>query len=226
MKKIFMSPFFVPAAFLILWLSFMGTVYYGFPENVLKVTVEGELIENITHIGYVLLIGMLLVVCDDYKDRIRTWGILLFLAICALLREEGIQHHLSRTDTTPFKSRFFLNPNNPLSEKIIFGLVVLVVAGAVAYLAVKYSKHLVGSFFKLNPVTWSIAVLCTVGVCSKIVDRFPSNWKKAHGGVPLADETYALCQLVEESGEMFLPYIAIAALYQFRLQKEDSVQRN
>lgn len=78
MKKIFMSPFFVPAAFLILWLSFMGTVYYGFPENVLKVTVEGELIENITHIGYVLLIGMLLVVCDDYKDRIRTWGILLF----------------------------------------------------------------------------------------------------------------------------------------------------
>ena len=203
MKKIFMSPFFVPAAFLILWLSFMGTVYYGFPENVLKVTVEGELIENITHIGYVLLIGMLL-----------------------LLREEGIQHHLSRTDTTPFKSRFFLNPNNPLSEKIIFGLVLLVVAGAVAYLAVKYSKHLVGSFFKLNPVTWSIAVLCTVGVCSKIVDRFPSNWKKAHGGVPLADETYALCQLVEESGEMFLPYIAIAALYQFRLQKEDSVQRN
>lgn len=96
MKKIFMSPFFVPAAFLILWLSFMGTVYYGFPENVLKVTVEGELIENITHIGYVLLIGMLLVVCDDYKDRIRTWGILLFLAICALLREEGIQHHLSQ----------------------------------------------------------------------------------------------------------------------------------
>lgn len=61
MKKIFMSPLFVPAAFLILWLSFMGTVYYGFPENVLKVTVEGELIENITHIGYVLLIGMLLV---------------------------------------------------------------------------------------------------------------------------------------------------------------------
>lgn len=54
MKKIFMSPFFVPAAFLILWLSFMGIVYYGFPENVLKVTVEGELIENITHMGYVL----------------------------------------------------------------------------------------------------------------------------------------------------------------------------
>lgn len=111
-------------------------------------------------------------VCDDYKDRIRTWGIFLFLAICALLREEGIQHHLSRTDTTPFKSRFFLNPNNPLSEKIVFGLVLLVVAGAVAYLAVKYSKHLVQSFFKFNPVTWSIAVLCTVGVCAKIVDRF------------------------------------------------------
>ena len=42
MKKIFMSPFFVPAAFLILWLSFMGTVYYGFPENVLKVRLKGN----------------------------------------------------------------------------------------------------------------------------------------------------------------------------------------
>lgn len=30
--------------------------------------------------------------------------------------------------------------------------------------------------------------------------------EKAHGGVPLADETYALCQLVEESGEMFAVY--------------------
>ena len=51
-----MSPFFVPAAFLILWLSFIGNFYYGFTENVLKVTVEWEMIDNINNIGYVLLI--------------------------------------------------------------------------------------------------------------------------------------------------------------------------
>lgn len=217
MKKLFLSPFFMPVAFVVLWLSFLGGIYFGFPEKVLAVTLEGELIENITHFGYVLLIGCLLAVSNDYKDKMGTWGAFLFLAMCAFLREQGIQHHLSKTDTTPFKSRFFLNPNNPLNEKIIFGLVLLIVAGAVLYLAIKYAKHLIISFFKMNPVTWSIAVLCTVGVCAKFIDRFPSNWRKAHNGEPLSDETYAICQLLEESGEMFLPYIAMVILWQYRM---------
>lgn len=86
MKKIFMSPFFVPAAFLILWLSFMGIVYYGFPENVLKVTVEGELIENITHMGYVLLIGGLLVVATTIRTESGHGGFFCFwrFALCCV----------------------------------------------------------------------------------------------------------------------------------------------
>ena len=223
MKKIFMSPYFTPVVFLALWLSFVGAIiHFYYPDGILPLTKEGGIVEAFTHFGYVVLIGVLLVVCDDYKDKVRTWGIFLFLALCALLREEGIQHHLSRTDTTPFKSRFFLNPNNPLSEKIIFGAVLLIVVGAVVYLAVKYSKHLVQSFFKFNPVTWSVAVLCTVGVCAKFVDRFPSNWRKAHDGVPLSDGVYAVLQLLEESSEMFLPYIAVAALWQYRLMQKNS----
>ena len=223
MKKIFMSPYFTPVVFLALWLSFVGAIiHFYYPDGILPLTEENGIVEAFTHFGYVVLIGVLLAVCDDYKDKVRTWGIFLFLALCALLREEGIQHHLSRTDTTPFKSRFFLNPNNPLSEKIIFGAVLLIVAGAVVYLAVKYSKHLVQSFFKLNPVTWSVAVLCTVGVCAKFVDRFPSNWRKAHDGVPLSDGVYAVLQLLEESSEMFLPYIAVAALWQYRLMQKNS----
>lgn len=220
MKKIFMSPLFMPVAFVLLWGAFMAGVYHLYPNDILSITEEGGIIEDITHFGYVVLIAVLLVLCDNFQDRIKTWAMLLFLSMCALLREQGIQHHLSKTDTTPFKSRFFLNPNNPLSEKIIFGLVLLIVAGAVIYLAVKYSKHLVRSFFQFNPVTWSIAVLCTVGVCAKWVDRFPSNWKKAHNGVALPEQTYAICQLMEESSEMFLPYIAVGALYQFKLQKQ------
>ncbi|MCM1324975.1 MAG: hypothetical protein NC218_12760 [Acetobacter sp.] len=220
LKKIFLSPFFMPVSFLVLWLAFMGVIYFGFPAEVLRLTTEGELIEIFTHLGYLVLIAVLLVVADDYRDNIKSWGIYLFLALCALLREQGIQHHLSKTDTTPFKSRFFLNPNNPLGEKIVFGFMLLVVAGAVLYLAIKYSKHLLQSFFKLNTVTWSIAVLCTVGVCAKIIDRFPSNWRKAHNGVPLSDEVYTICQLLEESSEMFLPYIATLILWQYHLLKK------
>lgn len=82
-EKIFMSPF------LYLRLFDFVVVFYGYcllwiSRNVLKVTVEGELIENITHIGYVLLIGMLLVVCDDYKDRIRTWVFFCFGNLCSV----------------------------------------------------------------------------------------------------------------------------------------------
>lgn len=221
LKKIFLSPFFMPVSFLVLWFLFMGVVYFGFPTEVLRLTQDGQLIEICTHLGYLALIAVLLVVADDYRDNIKSWGIYLFLTLCALLREMGMQHHLSKTDTTPFKSRFFLNPNNPLGEKIVFGFMLLVVLGAVLYLAFRYSKHLVRSFLTFNPVTWSVAVLCTVGVCAKIIDRFPSNWRKAHGGVPLSDEVYQVCQLLEESSEMFLPYIAVVILWQYRIWKKN-----
>lgn len=221
LRKVFLSPLFMSAAFLILWLSFMGVVYFGFPKDVLALTEEGAFIEVVTHLGYVILIAVLLSVSDDFQGKIKSWGIYLFLAICCLLREAGIQHHLSKTDTTPFKSRFFLNPNNPVSEKIMFGAILLLVFGAVLYLAIKYSKHLIMTFFKFNTVTWSVAVLCTVGVCAKIVDRFPSNWKKAHDGVPLPEDIFTIFQLLEESSEMFLPYIAVLILWQYHLLKKN-----
>ncbi len=219
-RKIFLSPFFMPISFFVLWLSFIGIIYFGFESDVLTFTKEGGVIEYVSHTGYIILIAVLLWTCDDYQDKIKSWGIYLFLAICCFLREGGIQHHLSKTDTTPFKSRFFLNPNNPIGEKIVFGAVLLLILGVVLYLAIKYSKHLVSSFFKLNTLTWSIAVLCVVGVAAKIIDRFPSNWRKAHDGVPLSDEIFMICQLLEESSEMFLPYLATAILWQYHLLKK------
>lgn len=220
MKKVFMLPYFVPVVVSVVWAVFMAAAYRFFPADFLKLTEEGALIETVTHAGYVVLIAVLLMVCQDYKDKVMTWGMFLFLAMCAFLREQGIQHHLSRTDTTPFKSRFFLNPNNPLGEKIVFGLVLLIVAGAVLYLAVKYTKHLIVSFFKFNTVTWSVAVLCTIGVFTKIIDRYPSNYRKAHG-YALSDDVYAWFQMIEESGEMLLPYIAALALVQYHFAQRD-----
>lgn len=144
----------------------------------------------------------------------------MFLGMCAFLREAGIQHYLSKTDTTPFKSRFFLNPNNPWGEKIVFGLVLLVIFAALAYLAVKYTKFLITSFFKLNTVTWSTAVLCTVLVCAKFADRFPSNWRKAHGGVYLPQNQIEIWALLEECSEMFLPYLVMLIMWQYHLIKK------
>ena len=144
----------------------------------------------------------------------------MFLGMCAFLREAGIQHYLSKTDTTPFKSRFFLNPNNPWGEKIVFGLVLLVIFAALAYLAVKYTKFLITSFFKLNTVTWSTAVLCTVLVCALFGARFPSNWRIAHGGVYLPQNQIEIWALLEECSEMFLPYLVMLIMWQYHLIKK------
>lgn len=222
LKKIFLSPFFAPIAFFVLWIAFMkGCFLYAPEKGVLELTEDGAVIDTIAKMGYILLIAVLLVLADDFKDKLKAWGIYFFFAIACFLRESGIQHHLSQTDTTPFKSRFFTNPNNLLSEKIIFGALLLVVLAAVLYLAIKYGKHLVVSFFKFDTITWSIATLCAVGVAAKIVDRYPSNYRKAHGNVALSDNVYAFLQIVEESSEMFLPYLAMLILWQyhFKLKK-------
>ena len=218
-KKIFLSPFFMPVAFIVLWLALMGGIFGCCADDLLSQTEDGAMVDVLAKCGYLLLISLLFVWADDFSDKVRSWGIYIFLTMGCFLRESGIQHHLSTTDSTPFKSRFFLNPDNPVYEKIIYGMVLLLVGGCVVYLGIKYAKHLVKSFFKLDTLTWSIAVLCTVGVAMKIIDRFPSNYKHAHH-VRLSDSAYALSQLMEETGEMFLPYIAIAILVQYHLLRK------
>lgn len=226
MKKIFLSPLFTPLFFLITWGLFLAVVLIYFPEKKFEITEDGQIIDIATYCGYALLVVSLLVLYRDYQGRYARidWAVFLLLTICALLREGGIQHHLTTSDSTPFKSRFFLNPDNPLSEKIIFGIVLLFVFGMVLYLAIRFTKHLVLSFFKMNPVTWSIAVLCCDGVFAKFADRFPGNWRKAHDGLSLPREQMDIWSLLEESSEVFLPVVAVIILWQYHLMLKEKKQ--
>lgn len=217
MKKIFTSPFFTPVIFTVLWVSLVAVVLFFYPNQKFAITTDGEILDIITNVGYVLMIATMLILAGDYREKTTSWGIFLFLGIAAFLREGGIQHHLSKTDTTPFKSRFFLNPDNPVSEKIVFGLILLVIFGALGYLAVKYTKHLITSFFKLNPITWSTAVFCVVLLCAKFADRYPSNWRSMHDKTSLPQEQIAFWSLMEESLEMFLPYLVIVTMLQYHI---------
>jgi len=221
MKKIFLSPFFAPAFYTILWGALLAVVLFFFPEQKFAITTDGQIIDITTYIGYALMLIFMLFMCKDFKDKVSIWGIYFLLGVAALLREAGIQHHLTNSDTTPFKSRFFLNPNNPLSEKIIYGAVLLIIFGALAYLAIKYTKHLIVSFFKLNTVTWSIATFCTVLVFAKFADRFPSNWRHSHNFNSLPRSSIDMWSLLEESSEMFLPYLVIIIFAQYHLLKQN-----
>ncbi len=219
MKKIFLSPFFSPLFFILCWGALLGVVLIYFPQDKFLITEDGQILEFFTNLGYVLMLAGMLFLSKDYASRMTDWGIYLFLGIAAFLREAGIQHHLSRTDSTPFKSRFFLNPDNPLSEKIIFGLILLIIFGALFYLGVKYAKHLIVSFFKLNTITWSTAVFCTVLVFAKFADRFPGNWRSAHHDVSLPRNQIEIWSLLEESSEVFLPYLVLIIMLQYHFLK-------
>lgn len=220
MKKIFLSPFFTPVWFLVLWGALLTIVLIWFPEQKFIITEDGHILDIITYTGYGLMLASMLYFFRDFKTKEQrtSWTVFFVLGICALLREAGIQHHLASVDTTPFKSRFFTNPMNPIHEKIIFGLVLIIVFGMVAYLVIKYTKHLITSFFKMNTVTWSTAVLCCDLVFAKFADRYPSNYRHSHPA-PLPREAIEIWSLLEESSEVFLPLLAIIILWQYHLIK-------
>lgn len=179
---------------------------------------EGPL-ELITNLAYIpLLLAYLLSARMFINNRELRIDFIIFviLGISAFLREMGIQHWLTSHDSTAFKSRFFLNPNNPLSEKIVAGAILLAFFGLIVYLAVKYTRHLITSFFKMNPTSWSIATLCTLGVLGKFFDRFPSNYKHSHG-FALPDELRLNFNIVEETSETFLPLVAAFIFLQYWL---------
>ena len=217
MKKAFLSHLFAPSFYIILWGALLAVVLTFFPEKKFEITVDGQILDIITYTGYGLMLLAMVYFVKDFKNKKFEWLIYFLLGIAALLREAGIQHHLTATDTTPFKSRFFLNPNNPISEKILYGAVLLIIFGTLLYLAVKYTKHLIVSFFKLNTITWSVATFCTVLVFAKFADRFPSNWR--HHNHELSRELIDVWSLLEESSEMFLPYLVIIILMQYHFLK-------
>lgn len=222
MKKFFLSPFFSPVFFTVLWGALVLAVLVFYPKKTFEITTDGQLIDVATYIGYALMLLTMLALYQDFKGKRLSWFVYFMLGLCALLREAGIQHHLSTTDSTPFKSRFFLNPNNPLAEKILYGAVLLILFGAILYLALKYAKHLTTSFFKLNTVTWSIATFCTVLVFAKFADRFPSHYRHIKNLDALPRSFIDLWSLLEESAELFLPLLVVIAFWQYHLLAKNS----
>ncbi len=176
----------------------------------------------ITYIMWGFAIVALLAFFKDFqgkKQRIA-YAMIFFLMIAAVLREMGIQHWLASTDTTAIKMRFFTNPNNPLSEKIITAMLVLTVAAVVLYLIWQYAPRIWRGFWNKEPMYWSICTLCAFGVAGKFIDRLPSNYFKSTGQ-HLSDELTFYCKLFEEGSEATLPLIILVALVQFHQMRQN-----
>lgn len=128
----------------------------------------------------------------------------------------GIQHWLTTHDSVVTKTRFFLNPANPLYEKIIAGTLMLLVIGVFAWVIIKNFKTLVNGFFKLQTIPWTVAVFGAVGVITQIVDRIPANYAKATG-VLLEEPAMFALTILEEYGETLLPLLFVIGLVQYHI---------
>lgn len=225
MKKVLLSPLFAPVLVfcVIAFIFILGEI--TFPNSPVSVYEEGGLCEYITYIGYVLALITVIGVRKDFLDSDKRYDYFLaiFLWACALLREMGIQHYLTTTDTTAFKLRFFKNPANPLHEKILSAFILIVVFCVVAYLLIKYFKRIIQGFFKFNTLYWTICTLGGIGIVSKFFDRLPSNFLKMTGEHFSEEITY-FCLVIEEAGEATLPLLFALGFIQYHYLKMEKIK--
>lgn len=184
-------------------------------------------LETTTFLAYVVSFLLVLYYAKDFlHTKLQTpYFLYLFLFFCAALREMGIQHWLTDTDTTAFKLKFFTNPNNPLSTKLLSAFILLTVGITVLYLLYRFTFSIIKGFFKFNPMFWTICTLGATGIIGKIADRIPGNYRKDYA-MEMEPYTKALFSLLEESSEVTLPLLFAIAIIQFHLLQKRFIFKN
>lgn len=187
--------------------------YFSMEDNVI--------LEGFTFVFYGIAFGVALShISDFWKTPLQgTYIMLLLLWLTALLREMGMQHWLTQTDTTAIKIRFFTNPNNPLSEKIVSGLLILAVSAVIIRLVYQYTMPIIRGFFKKDPLYWTICCFGGLGALSQFMDRFPSNYRKAVGET-ITEPWITWIHILEEGGESFLPLLFALAFVQYHVRQK------
>lgn len=223
MKRFVLSPFFSPVAALI---ALGGLIAFAYILRALigvYDTNENLVLEVGSYLGYMFSFIAFFVFAKDHLQSPRKYSFcaVVFLWIITLLREMGAQHWLTKTDTTAIKMRFFTNPNNPLSEKVTVFIILAILIAVVSYLLVKHFRQMVTGFFKLKPFYWSLATFGGLGIVTQFADRFPSRYVKWYG-TELPEPVVFCSKLIEEAGEMLLPYLVVVMLWQCHLL----IQRN
>lgn len=225
-KKIILSPFLAPTFFFlweVVWLAFPLFLPY---KTLLPWAEEGGIIDDMTYISYGIAFISLVCVHKSFEEKGRqlSYWVFFFLLTSLLLREMGVQHWLTSTDSTAFKIRFFTNPNNPLHEKVISACVLSCVALAVIYLAIKYLKTLVLGIFKTDTISWTMGTFGAVGIVGKIVDRIPGHYRKITKEL-MNDEYRVYFLFFEETSEMLLPLLIALALIQYSILKRNHLRQ-
>ncbi len=196
--------------FIISYIAIQTTVGY---QNLLT---EKEALFAIDEVLYPIMLTLMLFFAKDYikKGKTTDFCIFFYLGICAFFRELGAQKWLTTTDTSVTKIRFFTNSNNPISERLVAGIILATIFASIIYLMIKYVPKIIKGFFNKVPLYWTIAFFGGLGVLSKILDRFPGKYRKSTGEM-LSENARTHFLFFEEVSEFCLPILVIIALIQY-----------
>lgn len=222
MHKSLNSFLFTPIFVLLIVLASYTFSYVFFSDNLTNFTKVWGPLDYSTYVCYLSLLFCLTFYRKDFatKGEKKNYALFWFWSVIAFLREAGIQHWLASKDSTAFKIRFFTNPDNPLYEKIISAVLLIIVAFLFIYTMYLFLVPAFKGFFSKMSGSLSVITFLSVGALSKIVDRLPGNLNK-YGIVLNKDERlFGSFQVLEETLEMCLPILAIVMLIQFHKNKK------
>ena len=216
-KTFYVAPLLVGIVLLTSYMIAFGL----FSCDLISFTRDGGSVDMTTYACYAALLVALFVYRGDFvtKEEKRSHRIFTFWAVIAIFREAGIQHWLTKTDTTAFKLRFFTNPANPLHEKIIALTLLISVTIMFVYTMNLYLIPAFKGFFKKMQGSWTVITFLSVGATSKIVDRLPGNLRKCGIDLDRSGVLFGSSKICEETLEMCLPVLAIVMLMQFHRDK-------
>jgi hypothetical protein len=200
-------PFFKIAAVYALLVSGI----YLLPDEIFhEIVKENGPIEILSAAGYFLF--CIFLVCFNYTGVIKTGFAPGFFLFFLGLRE--LDFHVHFTTMGIFKTKFFVSPQVPFTEKIIVTIFILsLIACGVIYL-----RRTLPGFKKdlLSGRPYAFSIVAAVGcICiSKLLD---GNSKIFETLFPMLENPKMLSGAMEECLEMFIPVFFIRALFQYRL---------
>jgi len=195
---------------------FFGICSYGFLSlgqlQLIEVSRESAMIEYITPILFMAASILFFVHYAMRKFFMDCAGGVIMMIAGA--REMDL--HKEFTQDSILKSRFYLDPLIPVNEKIIGGIVVLVLVCCAIYLLSKYKKFL-RSLFSGAVSTWGVFIGLSCLTFAKMLDSmgrlfpFLADFKDRNvGGLMYVEE------LLELSGAAFFVIVALVLLVQGR----------
>jgi hypothetical protein len=187
----------------VLWLSLPV-------HRVAALAAEGGLIESATLFGYGAAMVAVALALRVAADRTAVAAVLLLLAFFGA-REMDL--HIRLTGTSVLRVSYYLR--GPFTgEKVAALAVIAAVIACMAYLCRRYAAALLRDWRSGRPLGMASVVFCVTAAAAKSLDRSVSILTRDFG-IPVPGGTAVLVQALEETLELSLPLVVLAAAAQF-----------